>query len=120
MSLGFLKSARSAAAPAAASASVIAGQSGRHAAGGRLIADALEAQPLKQLGGRTFSWNGTQWIDAEVQRHPDAKRVQIAFGSDAYFELVARHPAAAPWFAAGPAMQLWLDGSVFDIVYADR
>ncbi len=120
MALGFLKFARSAAAPTEASASVIAGRSGRHAAGGRLVADALEAQPLKHLGGRTFSWNGTQWIDAEVQRHPDAKRIQIVFGSDAYFDLVARHPAAAPWFAAGPAIQLWLEGNVFDIVTADQ
>jgi len=115
-SMGALRAAKSAAAPAAASAYGYRGQTGAAAAGGRRLEEALQAQPMRQLANRTFFWNGTQWLDAEIQRHADAPKVQVQFGSDEYFALLAKHPAAAPWFAAGPAVQIWLDGTVYDVV----
>src|SRR5262249_22059659 len=44
------------------------------------------------VGGKTFFQNADQWIDATVQKAPDAKRVRIQFGSTDYFELIKKQP----------------------------
>ena len=69
------------------------------------------SQQAQFVGGKSFFQNDKQWIDAAVQKHPEAKRVRIQFGSAEYFELAAKHAEALPWLALGQNVQFVLEGN---------
>lgn len=73
------------------------------------------SQQAQFVAGKSFFQNDKQWIDAAVQKHPDAKRVRIQFGSTDYFDLIAKQPKALPWLALGQNVQFVLDNTVYDI-----
>ncbi|MCX7824012.1 MAG: VWA domain-containing protein [Verrucomicrobiae bacterium] len=73
------------------------------------------AQQQRFVHGRAFFQNGSQWIDSHVQAMPNARRVQVKFNSQEYFDLLARHPHALPWFAVGCNVQLALDNTVYEV-----
>jgi len=69
----------------------------------------------RQAGGRTFYWNGREWIDAAVEKHGSATRVRVRFNSAEYFSLLAKHPEANAFFAVGPNPHLVLGDTVYEI-----
>jgi hypothetical protein len=73
------------------------------------------SQQAQFVAGKSFFQNDQQWIDSAVQKHPEAKRVRIQFGSAEYFDLAAQHPNALPWLALGQNVQFVLDHTVYDI-----
>jgi Ca-activated chloride channel homolog len=73
------------------------------------------SQQSQFVAGKSFFQNEQQWIDSAVQKHPDAKRVRIQFGSGEYFDLVAKQPQALPWLALGQNVQFVLNNTVYDI-----
>jgi Ca-activated chloride channel family protein len=73
------------------------------------------SQQAQFVAGKTFFQNDQQWIDSAVQKHPNAQRVRIQFGSAEYFDLVAQQPRALPWLALGQTVQFVLDNTVYDI-----
>ena len=73
------------------------------------------SQQAQFVAGKSFFQNDQQWIDSAVQKHPNAKRVRIQFGSAEYFDLVAKKPKALPWLALGQNVQFVLDNTVYDI-----
>ena len=114
--LDSLQRARSPQANSQANSVAQRGQVGKDAAMGLRLQEAIETQQTRFVNGRMFYQNSIQWIDANVQQLPEAKPVQVQFNSDAYFELLAKHPEAAPWLALGANMQLVLDDTVYEIV----
>lgn len=72
-------------------------------------------QPTAFVGGKTFFQNGSQWIDAEVQKLTNAKRQRIQFGSKDYFDFTANHPGALAWLALGQNVQFVLDSTIYEI-----
>ena len=70
-------------------------------------------QQTKFVNGRAFFQNGNQWVDANAQNATRRERVQ--FNSDAYFDLLKKHPEAAPWMALGQNVLLALDNTVYEI-----
>jgi hypothetical protein len=72
-------------------------------------------QQTQFVAGRSFFQNGTQWIDAGIQKLKDPKRVRIQFNSQEYFELIAKKPEARPWLALGQNVQFALAGTVYEI-----
>jgi hypothetical protein len=74
------------------------------------------AQQSQTIAGKTFFQNGEQWIDAEVQNHPDARRVQVEFGSSEYFALVAKNSELGHWASVGSQAQFYFAGVIYDIV----
>ncbi len=65
------------------------------------------------MNGRAFFLNGTQWVDAKTQgltKHEDVK-----FNSDAYYDLLEKHPEAAQWLALGRNMLIAIDGTAYEI-----
>ena len=46
---------------------------------------------------------------------PNARRVQVKFNSQDYFDLVAKHPRALAWFAVGRNVQVALDNTVYEV-----
>ena len=73
------------------------------------------SQQTQFVAGKSFFQNDQQWIDSTVQKHPNAKRVRIQFGSVEYFDLIAKNPKALPWLAVGQNVQFVLDNTVYDI-----
>jgi Ca-activated chloride channel family protein len=80
------------------------------------VQEVLQSQANRYVQGRTFYQNGTQWIDAQVQSRPEARRVQVRFNSDEYFELLARHADAPQWLSVGRNVVLLLDDTIYEIV----
>jgi Ca-activated chloride channel family protein len=70
-------------------------------------------QQTKFVNGRAFFQNGSQWVDGKTQNLTKHQNVQ--FNSDAYFDLVKKHPEAAQWLALGRNMQLALDDTIYEI-----
>ena len=73
------------------------------------------AQQTRFVNGRAFFQNGTQWIDATVQKLPNARRVPVKFNSDDYFALLAKYPTAAQWLSIGRNVQIALDDIVYEV-----
>jgi len=73
------------------------------------------AQQAQFGAGKSFYRNDNQWVDAAVQKHPQARRVRIEFGSAEYFDLAAKHAEVLPWLALGRNVQFVLDGTVYEI-----
>lgn len=73
------------------------------------------AQPSRYIQGRAFYFNGTCWIDAEVQKASPSRRVRLTFGSEPYFELLRKHPEALPWLAVGSNLHILLNGTIYEI-----
>ncbi|MFM9058506.1 MAG: VIT and vWA domain-containing protein [Planctomycetaceae bacterium] len=103
-------------APAAANASTWRGQAGRKAGDAAAVEQAVERQQARTVSGRTFYNNAGQWIDARVQDRPDARRERVPFGSDAYFALLDRDPAAARWLSQGRNVVVLVGDTVYEVV----
>jgi Ca-activated chloride channel family protein len=73
------------------------------------------AQQSQFVGGKTFFQNDKQWIDSAIQRHPEAKRIRIQFGSPEYFDLIAKNEKALPWLALGQNVQFILDKTIYEV-----
>jgi Ca-activated chloride channel family protein len=70
-------------------------------------------QQSKFVNGRNFFQNGKQWVDTSAQNV--TKRQHVQFNSDDYFNLLKKHPEAAPWMALGQNVLLALDDTVYEI-----
>ncbi len=73
------------------------------------------SQQTQFVAGKNFFQNDKQWIDADIQKNPNARHVRIQFGSKEYFDLVAKNPQALPWLALGQNVQFALDSTVYEI-----
>ena len=67
------------------------------------------------VGGKSFFQHASQWVDTDAQKHPNARKVKLSFGSPEYFELVKKHPQAQAWLALGRSVQFVLDGTLYEI-----
>jgi len=107
-----------AAAPALSASPALSVTKNSVATSGRANSDERLVEYTQQsrfVGGRNFFLNGRQWIDAQVQRQPQAPRVKLEFSSAEYFTFARTHPEAAPWLALGSEVQFVLDGKVFEV-----
>ncbi len=103
-------------APAAANAFTFKGQAGREAGAADVVARAVDRQQTNAIAGRTFFQNAQQWVDARAQERPDARRERVPFGSDAYFALLDRDPAAPRWLAQGRNVVVLLGDTIYEVV----
>lgn len=111
-----LRRADKLAAPAAANAQAWRGQAGEEKGGAAAVQRAVDSQQTQNVAGRTFYANAGQWIDARVQEQPKARREKIPFGSDAYFALLDRDPAAAEWLALGRNVVVLVGDTIVEVV----
>jgi len=95
-------------------------------AGGRVVVTSLPAprdpvpaataaQQSQFVGGRTFYQNGNQWIDSEVQKQANAKKLRVQFNSKEYFDLLAKSPKVQSWLALGQNVQFVLGETVYEV-----
>lgn len=72
----------------------------------------------RQVAGRIFHRSGPRWVQtgcpgAVLSEPGEARRLSV--GSDAYFELLRRHPELAKVFALGGQVVFELDGRWYRI-----
>ncbi len=72
-------------------------------------------QQSRFVGGKTFFQNNEQWVDADVQKVRDAKRVRVQFNSPEYFELLKKNPKALSWLSVGRNVQFVLGETVYEV-----
>ena len=73
------------------------------------------AQQVRVVNGRAFYQNSDTWTDSTIQSKADAKRVQIKFNSDEYFELLKKHPTVAQWMSLGNNVDVLVGDTVYSI-----
>lgn len=74
------------------------------------------AQETRLIAGKSFYENGGEWIDSEAQALVGAEAVEIEFGSDRYFELLARSTEIAQWLSVADSLQVVIGGKLYKIV----
>lgn len=111
-----LKQAEVVSAPAEANVHARKGYAGAAAPESARVDQAISAQANRFIAGRNFFQNGSQWIDANVQAKPGARRVQVKFNSAEYFDLMGKHPSMPQWLSVGRNVQVALGDTVYEIV----
>ncbi len=77
-----------------------------------------EEQSAKQsrfLAGKSFFQNGEQWVDSEIQKMPNAKRVRVQFNSPEYFALMKKDSKMLAWLSQGRNVQFVLEGTIYEV-----
>jgi Ca-activated chloride channel homolog len=114
--LDVLNRADTVAAPAAANEMAFKTQVGAGKAGAMTLQNAMQNQSTRNIRGRTFYQNGSQWVDAMAQTNQNARRQQVKFNSDEYFALMRKHRDAAQYFSVGRNIQVLIGDTVYEIV----
>ena len=60
-------------------------------------------------------FNGTQWMDSQIQSLKNAPVQSVVFASPEYFDLLAAHPELKECLALGSSVQVVLTGRILDI-----
>lgn len=71
--------------------------------------------PSCVIHGHHFVQRGNMWVDTEVEKMPEARRIRVRFDSREFFELLIRYPRTLPYVTAARNVQLALDDTVYEI-----
>jgi Ca-activated chloride channel family protein len=104
------------AAPQAANRFASRGQAGGEAGKPDRVGRAVAGQEIRHAGGKTFYYNGDQWIDAGISARNTGKKIRVPFGSPDYFELLSRDPRAGQWLSLGPRVLLLIGDTVYEVI----
>jgi Ca-activated chloride channel family protein len=85
--------------------------------GGSRVKESSDASgpQVRFVGGRSFYFNGKQWVDVRIQKMPQAKPVRLQFNSREYFDFVQKNPLATPWLSLGRNLQIVVQETVYEI-----
>jgi Ca-activated chloride channel family protein len=73
------------------------------------------SQAARFVAGKTFFQTEKAWIDSEIQKAKDAKHIRLQFGTQDYFDFIAKHAQALPWMALGQNVQFLLQDVVYEV-----
>ena len=82
----------------------------------RLAAAQQIEQQSRFAAGKSFFQNGDRWVDSEVQKRQDAKRVRVQFGSKEYFDLLRQQPNSKVWLAQARNVEFVLGETIYEVV----
>jgi len=72
-------------------------------------------RPSCVIRGHHFIQRGDQWVDVDVEKMPNARRVRVRFDSREFFELIIKHPKTLPYVSTARNIQLAVDDTVYEI-----
>jgi Ca-activated chloride channel family protein len=75
------------------------------------FADSLST--VRIVGRKTFILKDEVWVDTEYKDQARLPKIDVAFGSEEFFKLVADKPALAEFFALGKKVVVVLEGKVY-------
>jgi Ca-activated chloride channel family protein len=70
---------------------------------------------VQRVGSRTFYLRDGVWTDAEIRPDTRLPETAVTFGTDAYFELIRRVPALAPFLALSEQVAVIHEGRIYRI-----
>jgi Ca-activated chloride channel family protein len=71
---------------------------------------------VRNVNGKTFYLReGDVWTDAEFDAKAKTPETSVAFGSEAYFDLIKREPKLADYFALGERVVVLFNGHVYRV-----
>jgi Ca-activated chloride channel family protein len=68
---------------------------------------------VRTVGSKTFLMKDGVWVDTEYKSDTRLPKVDVTFGSEEFFKLVADKPELAEFFALGKKVIVVLDGKVY-------
>ena len=73
-----------------------------------------EISPVRYVGDKTFVLNDGVWTDTTFD--PDKMTpIEVSFGSDDYFDLIAARPEWGRYFALGEHIIVVLEGTAYEV-----
>lgn len=79
----------------------------------RVAPPSQSAGAVRQVGSKAFIQRAGVWTDTSFDPSR-MKTIQLAFGSQTYFDLVAQHPDWGRYFALGDRVIVVLDGKAYE------
>lgn len=79
------------------------------------------ARHVRRIGGVTYRFGNGRWVASDCPEEvlaDEHRRVQLTFGSDAYFELLSDHPQLGKVLALGENVIFVIDGKWYETVPA--
>ena len=67
------------------------------------------------IHGHHFVQRGGTWVDTEVEKMPEAKRIRVRFDSREFFDLLIKYPKTLPYVTAARNVALALGDTVYEI-----
>ena len=73
------------------------------------------SQQVKNVLGRAVYQQDKFWVDSELQKQRNAKRIRIQFNSDEYFKLLNREPETAQFLALGQNVRFYHNNVFYEV-----
>jgi Ca-activated chloride channel family protein len=70
---------------------------------------------IRTAGAKTFRLNDGVWIDTEYDENARLPKVTVKFGSDEFFDLIAKEPQLGELFAVGEKVVVVFKGKVYQV-----
>ncbi|MEW6211099.1 MAG: VIT domain-containing protein [Acidobacteriota bacterium] len=71
---------------------------------------------IRAVDSKTFSLKDGVWVDTEFKESAALPRVELKFGSDEFFNLLAREPKLAEYFSLGQKVVVVYKGKVYRVM----
>lgn len=77
--------------------------------------DSLEdyVTTIRSVGGKTFRKQGEAWVDTEYNDTLRLPKVELVFGSEAFFQAIAKEPKLADFFALGKKITVVFNNKIY-------
>lgn len=71
---------------------------------------------VRAIGDKTFQLKGDEWVDTELKDTSTMPKVEVQFGSDEFFSLIAKEPKLADFFSLGKKVSVVFKGKIYRVV----
>ncbi|MEN3335251.1 MAG: Ca-activated chloride channel [Blastocatellia bacterium] len=71
---------------------------------------------IRTVADKTFKFKGDEWIDTEFKDGSTLPQVNLQFASDEFFNLIAKEPKLAEFFALGKKVTVVYKGKVYRVI----
>jgi len=71
---------------------------------------------IRAVGNKTFQLKGDEWVDTELKDTSTMPKVEVQFGSDEFFNLIAKEPKLADFFSLGKKVSVVFKGKIYRVV----
>ena len=71
---------------------------------------------VRAIGDKTFQLKGDEWVDTELKDGSAMQKVEVQFGSDEFFNLIAKEPKLADFFSLGKKVSVVFKGKIYRVV----
>ena len=71
---------------------------------------------IRTVADKTFQLKGEEWVDTQLKESSTLPKIEVQFGSDEFFNLIAREPKLADYFSLGKKVVVVFKGKVYKVV----